>query len=508
MIYRVIMDGNDILNFAEKPYILLNPTLETEINMAGSLEFTMHPSHAFYDDVLLLVSTLEVYEDEDLIWFGRPAEIKTDFHKNKIVYCEGALAFFNDTVQIAHEYNSISIHEFFRRVVTAHNSQVAASRQFTVGQITIPDEKVYRNLRYESTANVLKRQCLSSHGGYFFLHRGNGVNTIDWLAEMPYTCNQPAEFGLNLLDFSANMEGSSVATCILPLGEKDESTGKELTVESINDGSPIIESAGVSVYGKITKVVTFNGVKDPQTLYEDGIEYLASTQFAETTIECTAAELHKQNPNFEKFMPGQTVRCHSVPHLLDREFPLLRISVRLDTAAKRITLGNLKKQTLTEIEREENSNINQNIENIGILLEETNEMAGIPTLDSFSGELQEIVSSWESYLTPTQWGEVQDIVGSFASSDNMSEASANLSDLVGWMNDNATAFGLDYPDISSEMSGFESAVGTAMNLPSMYDMAMQLENGGGGGGGGDGWIHRIDGEAAETGTVNFVTVGT
>ena len=36
MIYRVIMDGNDILNFQERPFVLLNPVLNTELNTAGS----------------------------------------------------------------------------------------------------------------------------------------------------------------------------------------------------------------------------------------------------------------------------------------------------------------------------------------------------------------------------------------------------------------------------------------------------------------------------------------
>ena len=112
MIYRVIMDGNDILNFQEKPYILLNPNLEIELNTAGSFDFTMPPCHTFYDDIHPITSTIEVYEDEDLLWFGRPMEIKTDFLKNKQVYCEGALSFFNDTVQRPHEYDSIYVHEF------------------------------------------------------------------------------------------------------------------------------------------------------------------------------------------------------------------------------------------------------------------------------------------------------------------------------------------------------------------------------------------------------------
>jgi hypothetical protein len=98
MIYRVIMDGNDILNYQEKPFILINPSLSMELNTAGSFEFTMPPAHAFYDMVRPLSSTIEVYEDETLLWFGRPVEVETDFFKQKQIYCEGALSFFSDSV--------------------------------------------------------------------------------------------------------------------------------------------------------------------------------------------------------------------------------------------------------------------------------------------------------------------------------------------------------------------------------------------------------------------------
>lgn len=352
MMYRVILDGNDILNFQDKRYVLLKPSLEMEINTAGSFTFSMHPSHSFYDDLGLIVPTIEVYEDEELIWFGRPMEIKTDFFKNKEVYCEGALAFFNDSVQRPHEFNSVSVHEFFRYVIDAHNAQVAESRQFTVGEITVGDKKVYRNLRYENTFAVLKRQCLNAEGGYFFVRRVDGVNYIDWLSEMPDTTNQPVEFGLNLLDITSNMDGSSIVTCVLPLGEKNEETGEVLTVESVNGGSDVIESEAVATFGRITKAVSFNGVYYPDTLYDDGLEYLASKQFDDMVIECSAAELHAQNPNYGIFRLGQVVRCHSVPHLLDRDFPLIKMSLNLDTAAKRITLGSMNRATLTEVTKE------------------------------------------------------------------------------------------------------------------------------------------------------------
>ena len=83
MIYRVILDGNDILNFQEREYVLLNPMINMELNTAGSFEFSMPPSHAFYDSINPIISTIEVYEDESLLWFGRPMEMKKDFFNNR-----------------------------------------------------------------------------------------------------------------------------------------------------------------------------------------------------------------------------------------------------------------------------------------------------------------------------------------------------------------------------------------------------------------------------------------
>ena len=100
-------------------------------------------------------------------------------------------------------------------------------------------------------------------------------------------------------------DGSGIATCVIPLGENVEETGEPLTVASVNNGSDLIESEAVADYGYITKAVSFNGVSHPDTLYEDGLEYLESTQFDNMTVECTAAELHWQNGNYGLFRVGQ-----------------------------------------------------------------------------------------------------------------------------------------------------------------------------------------------------------
>ena len=478
MQYRVIMDGNDILNFQEKPYILLHPSLEVELNTAGSFDFTMPPCHTFYADIHPLTSTIEVYEDEDLLWFGRPVEIKTDYLKNKQVYCEGALSFFNDTVQRPHEYDSIFVHDFFTTVISAHNEQVAESRQFTVGNITVENKKVYRTLRYESTFDVLKRQCLNAEGGYFFIRRESGTNYIDWLAEMPYTTNQPVEFGLNLLDITSGFNGSSIVTCVLPLGETDKETGEELTIASVNNGSDVIDSEAVETYGRITKAVQFNGVRYPDTLYEDGLEYLASHQFDGLLIECSAAELHSQNPNYEKFRVGQTVRCHSIPHLMDRTFPLLKMSISLDSAAKKITLGSQKKQTLTEITKFDSESALSDMENkldtaIGEIKPEIDAIKGIPDPDDFKSILDEY--DWRKHFPDdTVPDDLDDLLNRFKDSPSLPDMQDTLAELQNKLKDYETDFGDDFGSLQSLLDSLNNDLGLAENPKSSYEMSQAI----------------------------------
>ena len=559
MIYRVLMDGNDILNYQEKPYILVSPTLTTELNTAGSFEFTMPPAHALYDAVKPLASTIVVYEDETLLWYGRPVEIRTDFYKQKTIYCEGALAFFNDSVQRLREYERISLHAFFRTIIENHNAQVNPDRQFTVGVITVADKTVYRKLNYDSTFNVLKRQCINAEGGYLFLRREDGVNYIDWYAEMPYDNNQPVEFGLNMLDLSRVFDGSGIATCVIPLGEEVAETGEPLTVASVNNGSDLIESEAVADYGYITKAVSFSGVSHPDTLYEDGVEYLESTQFDNMTIECTAAELHWQNGNYGLFQLGQKIHCRSIPHLLDRYFDLLRITLRLDTAEKQITLGSSKKQTLTEITKESidsvgdiDSMIESAIseatdgftdyvdESIGDIETTISDLTGIPGVDDYREDVDGLIDDIYQYITDPDYEyaddpetqamleELEQILEDLDGADSYSdldEVVEELSEfLIGYEDyldpgtgdydswvDQTVDLGGDIGSAEDPQSvyGLQSTVdslqsdimGLQTQLLDMETRLSQLESSAIN----EQWIHQVDGATVTGGTVNFVT---
>lgn len=359
MIYRVVLDGNDILDYSDINLSLISPVLEIEINNAGSLEFVMPPYHKYYDMIHILTSTVEVYEDDILIWFGRPISEKIDFFKQKKVYCEGALSFFNDSVMRPLEIDGSSLHSFFRTLIDSHNGQVASDRTFIVGNITIDDGTVYRKLNYESTYDAIQNMCLSTNDGYLFIRKENGINYIDWLKDMPYECNQQIEFGINLLNYSSNFDASDFVTCVLPIGKTDSETDQPLTIASINSGSDIIISEAAQTYGKVTKPLSLSDISDPYELMNEGQKYLENSQFNALIIECSAADLHSMNKTLDLFRVGQNVHCVSNPHLIDRDFPLSKMQINLDSAAKIITLGIIKRRTLTRIYKQESENAYQ-----------------------------------------------------------------------------------------------------------------------------------------------------
>jgi len=522
VIYRVLMNGQDIFNPQERQYALIEPHLSVELNTAGSFEFTMHPSHPFYDSVNAFTSMIDVFESEVLLWFGRPIEITTDFYNQKKVYCEGALAFFNDSIQRPYEYTSISIRTFFQTVIANHNAQVDSYKQFTVGNITIEDKKVYRKLDYGSTFDCLKKQCLDAVGGYFFFRRENGVNYIDWLAEMPYSTNQPVEFGLNMLDASTEFDMTEFCTVVLPIG--DEVDGARLTVASVNDGSDIIESDAVSEYGKIVKCVEFSGVTHADTLYEDGVEYLQNRQFDNMTIECTAAELHWQNENYTLFRLGQKVHAHSVPHIIDKNFDLMKLDISLDTAEKQITLGTYRRPTLTEITNDAGStadlgDITEQLSDISSIIDG---ITDVPTVDDITGDIRDTLDDIDDLLddegfhdhiqdllddndlddwlidhgvpedelddvTPEDvinyiQEDIEEITVDLGDAEDYDDLSDINDDLGDYWSDNETIFNYDtsgggsssYSDIGGKISGTSSTISGATDDGSLAEVKAQL----------------------------------
>lgn len=117
--------------------LLISPTLTREAGKAGSFEFTLPLGNVAHSALQKLKTIVEVEQDGTPIWHGRVMSHDMDFYLRQKVYCEGELAYLNDTALTPYLYPNISIREFLENVIRNHNSQTDKYKAFTVGDVTV-----------------------------------------------------------------------------------------------------------------------------------------------------------------------------------------------------------------------------------------------------------------------------------------------------------------------------------------------------------------------------------
>lgn len=167
--YSVYADGVCIYNdaFALDNMKLASPKLTLEDNAAGSFVMTVPPSNARYQHHHPYGDwTSPVHKDGKEIWAGRVLSENEDFYRNRVLTCEGELAFFNDSTQPPAEYAGGTIREYLEAMIAIHNAKVGDNRKFTIGIVTVVDEDFptyYTN--YEKTITILNA-LVAQYGGH------------------------------------------------------------------------------------------------------------------------------------------------------------------------------------------------------------------------------------------------------------------------------------------------------------------------------------------------------
>lgn len=371
--YSIYADGACIYSdvFALGSMKVLNPKLVLEDNGAGSLSMKLPPMNVGYASIIRMITDISVQKDGEEIWAGRVLSENKDFWNNRDLYCEGEMAFFNDSSQPPAEYNGLSVRAYLERLIAVHNSKVTPNRRFTLGAVTVVDKNFptyYTN--YEKTMAILNA-LVEQYGGHLRVRKVNRVRYLDYLAEYPDTCSQVIQFGSNLIDFTRKWDSTEFATVIIPLGNRLEDSPIEaldayLTVESVNQGSMYVQSnEAVAAYGWIEKTVTWDEVSDPAVLLEKAKTYLTDLQFDNLELELSALDLHYLDVNTEAVKLLDEIRVISRPHGLDRMFPVKKLEIPLDNPEQtQFTLGDSVKTSLTSVNNQTSAAILQKIEGL------------------------------------------------------------------------------------------------------------------------------------------------
>ena len=126
-----IYDPGDITDTKK----LINPTLTLEVGKAGSLEFTLPLGNVAHSALQKLITVVEVQQDGKQIWQGRVMDHDQDFLVRQKIYCEGEMAYLNDSGAAPYSARNVSISQFLEWICDNHNAQVDAYKAFTPGKV-------------------------------------------------------------------------------------------------------------------------------------------------------------------------------------------------------------------------------------------------------------------------------------------------------------------------------------------------------------------------------------
>lgn len=348
MYYRILCDDVLLCDSRIEELAVIEPVVELEENRAGSFSFTITPEHPLYEKIHQRKSILTVYQDENTIFCGICMEITTDFCKQKQVYCEGELTYFNDSVQRPARYQNMTVRGLLEAYINNHNSQVDDWKKFSLGIVTVEDknDSIYCYTNMESTMKCLQGDLIDDLGGFFRVRYKDGIRYLDYLADSQNTNTQIIQLGANLMDFSSNINLMDIATAVIPLGatlEESQIEGLEIkqTIAEVNNGCDYVyNQEAVDNFGWIFKTIEYNDVNSPEILKTKGKKYLSDIQFDNMVIEASAIDLHLLDANTEAFKLSDNIRVVSAPHGLDRYFRLTKMTINLSHPENNvITLG-------------------------------------------------------------------------------------------------------------------------------------------------------------------------
>ena len=331
--YKIYCDDLLLYHPLDENYAILNGNATLEVNKAGSLSFTIPENNARYGYPKLMKSIIKLYDDNRLIFRGRPYAPNRNLYRDNEIICEGELAFFNDSIQPPFSHSG-TVASLFTTVIETHNSQVDEEKRFKVGNITVVNSTETGNIvrsdtEYLTTWEILKTKFFESElGGYLWVrHEDDGVY-IDYLDDLPRSGDQTVEQAVNLMDVTESVSGDTMATAVIPLGAKTEDV--YTTITAVNNGvNYLYDETAVEEYGWIFKTVIHEDIHDPGILLSAGRKDLADAVGVTTTIEVTASDLAKAGYNVEPFSFGTYIRVKIDKLNVDRKMLINKLSFDL-----------------------------------------------------------------------------------------------------------------------------------------------------------------------------------
>lgn len=363
--YKIKLDGKILYYPGDREAAVINPELDLQTGYAGELTLKVPALNPLYNDIHNRKSMISVYRDKTEIFYGEVRTREKDRFKNQPIKATGALSFLADTILPQQEWHDMSPREMLDAWLQLHNNQVEDRKKIYIGVVTIHDsnDSLYRITDRENTLEAIREKLIDRLGGYLRLRHEEDKLYLDWINIQEYGkyCEQPIQFGENLLDYSETMTADDVITALIPLGaaieqETDENASeferleKNVDITSVNDGKDYIYSKeAVESFGWVWKTEKWDDVATPANLLKKATEYLTTQQYENLVISLTAVDLSLFGQDYDSFDIGDRVLCNAIPYGMKKVLPVMEMKIPLQQPDQaQLTLGENLQQSFTD----------------------------------------------------------------------------------------------------------------------------------------------------------------
>lgn len=323
MIYKIFADGRLLYSsqYGATDRALIQPRMKLEMGKAGSLSFTILPSHYLYNEIHEMTTVVTVYCDDVELFRGRMLKFQDDFFKQRKVSCESNLAYLLDSVVYPFK-QTMTVSDFVDACLNDHNLQMEAWKRFTLGNVTIDEASTSVKFELSSnqqTSSVLESEVLNVYGGFLRTRYENGTQYLDYIKEYGISGDRPIRFGWNIESLERTSDGKDLYTMLMPVGKDD------ITIAEVNQGSRFlpVSQEMVQRYGTIIKTHSFSNVSKPAELKQKALKYIQDNFKGERalgideTFKIKALDMHMLDGSIDQIVIGCKAAIVSQPHGLD-----------------------------------------------------------------------------------------------------------------------------------------------------------------------------------------------
>ena len=331
---------------------VISAVYNNAVNSAGSLKIKISPQHRCYNLIEVLKGVMVLYKNDKIIFKSRVFSITTDDYNIKTIECEGLLAILNDSVVKPYKYDSYNsfdgsfastgeFSDWVSQLFNNHNKQTnyeTHAFRTEIGEDLKSLNFSCKNTNYTDTWSELKSKFINELGGYLWLEYSNNIDTTEddilhFSSSLNSPCNQEIKYAVNLSSIERKIAVDDFATAIMPIGaEYENSVGNKVrtTIVTVNGGNEfLINENAVEIYGRINKVIEFNGVLSPADLLSLAQKKLEEILTLSGSLKVKAVDLSIINSELDSFDIGQKVRVISENHNTDMYVTISEIEIDL-----------------------------------------------------------------------------------------------------------------------------------------------------------------------------------